>query len=283
MTAQRERWETDFTIYARSELQLALMKSRFPGIRTIIGDVRDYDRLQSAVAGHDGVIHAAAMKRLPECEESPRECYLTNVVGSENVARACYGRVEWVVGISTDKACQASTTYGASKLLLESIFLNYGKRSRETRYHLVRYGNVVGSNGSVIPFWRSKYEKNEPLPITDVQMTRFWMSPFDAVHVIQQGLASKPGLIFVPKVRAALMTSIAVHLFSDCRFIEVGLRSNEKRHESLVSTDENSVEFPACFIVGTGATGNSYQSSSVDTLTGSEFERMLRDAEEVER
>lgn len=284
MKAEREKWGTDFTIYSRSELQLSRMKSRFPYVRTIIGDVRDYDHLRASIAGHDGVIHAAALKRIPECEESPRECFLTNVQGSENVARACTNMVEWVIGISTDKACRASTTYGASKLMMESIFLAAQRKTRETRFHLVRYGNVVASNGSVIPFWRSKYERKEKLPITDREMTRFWMSPFDAVDIIRVGLLDVgPGLVYVPKVRACKMIALAEQLFPGCELHEVGLRSNEKRHEDLVGVDEETLELNTGFVIGLGTRGKSYSSSSAEQLLPTEFERMLQEAEEVEK
>ncbi len=286
MLAQQNRWPCQFTIYARSELRLARMRAKFSDIRTVIGDVRDIDQLRAAVVGHDGVIHAAAMKRIPECEATPRECFLTNVQGSENVCRACYGNVAWVMGISTDKACQATTTYGASKLMMESIFQRYaaGEGERGTEYHLVRYGNVVASNGSVIPLWRTQYEADKPLTITDVRMTRFWMSPFDAVRAIEESmLMYYPSNIFVPKVASCEMTRLAVHLFPGCKFDEIGLRSNEKLHESLVSVDELSRETTSGFIIGRGDRGRSYISSTATPLRMEDFDRMLREAEKIEQ
>lgn len=281
----KENWGTEFTIFSRSELRLSQMKLKFPNIKTVIGDVRDYSRLQSAVAGHDGVIHAAALKRIPECEESPRECFLTNVEGSENVARACYGRVEWVVGISTDKACQAITTYGASKLLTESIFLSWARRSTDgdTQYHLLRYGNVVASNGSVFPFWRGEYEVGNALPITDPGMSRFWMSPYDAVTSIERCLSDgRPGLIYVPRVKSMGIFDLARGFFPDCRFRVIGLRSSEKLHEDLISRHELSIEYRDYFLLGEGNLEKVYTSDSAPLLTIEEFKQMLRDAEEVE-
>lgn len=284
MKSMRENWGTDFTIFSRSELRLSQMKARFPQIRTVIGDVRDLERLQAVVAGHDGVIHAAALKRIPECETDPRECYLTNIVGSMNVVRACRNVVSWVVGISTDKACQATTTYGASKLLLESIFLAPDQKLSETRFHLVRYGNVVASNGSVVPIWREAFERDLPLPITHTEMTRFWMSPFDAVQTIQNCLKFPPGQIYVPKVQAASMVQLARHLFRGCRFQVIGLRSTEKLHESLVGPDELSDDGENhILITPSGTSGLEYRSDSARELSFQEFSRMLQEAEEVEK
>ncbi len=278
--AERENWDCRFTIYARSELRLSQTKIRFP-VKAIVGDVRDYDRLVAAVTGHDLVIHAAAMKRIPECEQFPRECYLTNVVGSENVARACFGRVGTVVGISTDKACQAVTTYGASKLMLESIFLSYDRLKGSTRYSLVRYGNVVASNGSIIPKWDSQYRSGKKLTITDIGMTRFWMSPFDAVTAIEESLKCH-GCIYVPKISSCSMVGLANHLFPSCSFDEVGLRSNEKLHEDLVSGDELSTSHDSGFIIGHGSRGSSYKSSTAPHLRMENFDRMLDDARSLE-
>lgn len=279
--AEDNEWNADFTVYARSELRLAELKHQFPNVRTIIGDIRDYDRIHAAVTGHDCVIHAAALKRIPECEESPAECYLTNILGSENVARACYGRVDRVIGISTDKACRAITTYGASKLMLESIFLSYHRKKNGTHYSVVRYGNVVASNGSIVPIWERQYSEGKKLTITDVCMSRFWMSPFDAVHAIEMSYQN-PGMIYIPKVASCEMTRLANHLFPNCEFDEIGLRSNEKLHEDLVSTDETSMDCGSAFLIGVGSRGHEYRSSTATQLRMEDFDRMLAEAEEVE-
>lgn len=280
MSAERENWNYNITIYARSELRLAEMKRLFPHINTVVGDVRDYDRLCAAVSGHDLVIHAAAMKRIPECEKYPRECYLTNIEGSSNVARACHSRVSRVIGISTDKACQAITMYGASKLATESIFMSY-KGNEYTQYSVVRYGNVVASNGSIIPLWQHQYSTEQKLSITDKRMTRFWMSPFDAVKTIKRSM-QMPDVIYVPKIAACKMTSLAEHLFPGCQFDEIGLRSNEKMHESLVSPDEFSVDHGDHFVVGVGELGNSYTSLDAVPLRMDDFDHMLLESREVE-
>jgi len=150
-----ERWDCAITVYSRSELRQAQMRQAHAGLRYVLGDVRDYDRLAAAVAGHDIVIHAAAVKRIPEAEQQPVNCYETNVIGSMNVARACNaGGVARCVGISTDKACRAITAYGASKLAMEKLFQ---AQAGGCVFTLCRYGNVVASNGSVIPLWRQQH------------------------------------------------------------------------------------------------------------------------------
>lgn len=278
--AENQSWDCEFTVYARSELRLAKTQKRFKHIRGIVGDVRDIDRLSLAVHGHDIVIHAAAMKRIPECQENPRECYLTNVIGSENVARACLGVVNHVIGISTDKACQAITTYGASKLMMESIFLSYDSIDW-TRFSVVRYGNVVASNGSVIPIWEDQYARGNRLDITDMDMTRFWMSPFDAVRAIEVSY-NNHGMVYVPKVAACSMVDLARSMFNNCKFNEIGLRSNEKIHEDLVSKHELSTDVGDSILIGRGGSGLSYSSDSARALDPIDFTRMMAEATEIE-
>lgn len=283
ISAMEEGWDSKFTIYSRSELRLAEMKARFPHIQTVVGDVRDFNRLRAIVTGHDVVIHAAAMKRIPECEQNPEECYLTNILGTDNVARACLGDVEKVVAISTDKACEAITMYGASKLANEAIFLSYAKQSKTTKYSVVRYGNVVASNGSVIPIWEEQYRSGQCLTITDKRMTRFWMSPFDAVDAINISMLH-PGLVYVPKIRSCKMVDIANHLFPNNTLREIGLRSSEKLHESLISKLEMSREVSEYgFLVGEGTLGNSYNSRDCESLDMIDFNRMLAESKEIEK
>lgn len=274
----------DYTLFARNESRLAVMKQKFPWAKTLIGDVRDYDRLEAACAGHDVVIHAAAMKRIPECEAEPRECYLTNVVGSLNVIRACQATgVKQCVGISTDKACQAVTAYGASKLMMERLF---AAQAGETAFTTVRYGNVVSSNGSVIPMWRDQRKHYQPLSITDPCMTRFWMSPRDAVTVIQEALtATGPGMTVVYKARALGVLETIWALFGEQAETDtIGLRSHEKLHEALVHPDEPVHRGERTYVIGAGgATGHAYTSADCPRLAKDDFLAMLREAEDLER
>jgi len=279
-TAEREGWDATFTIYSRSELRQARMRARHPNARYVLGDVRDYDRLAAAVAGHDLVIHAAAMKRIPECEAQPAECYATNVIGSLNVVRACLaGGVTRCVGISTDKACRAVTAYGASKLAMEKLFQ---AQQGACVFTLVRYGNVVASNGSVIPIWREKAARGEPLPITATYATRFWMAPSAAVDLIVRAAQQIPGSILVPKMGSLPLYRMAEYIAPGAATVETGLRSIEKIHEDLVHWDENSDDLGEHFLIHAQARdGNEYTSDgpSNQVLTREQFLAMLAEAE----
>jgi UDP-N-acetylglucosamine 4,6-dehydratase len=278
-TAQAEGWDATFTIYSRSELRQAEMRQRYPKLRYILGDVRDYDRLAAAVAGHDMVIHAAAVKRIPEAEQQPQNCIETNVLGSANVVRACLaGGVTRCIGISTDKACAAITTYGASKRLLEGLFQGaHGK----TIFTLVRYGNVVASNGSVIPLWRQQAEAGKPLTITDRRMTRFWMSERDAVRTIEVAATTPAGSIYVPKMGALAVADMAQIIAPGCDTVETGLRSTEKLHEDLVHPFEGADELPHGYLLHGGAPGGiAYTSDTAPRLTKTQFLAMLSEVEQ---
>lgn len=278
-TAKAEGWDCSFTIYSRSELRQAQMRQIYGDLRYVLGDVRDYDRLAAAVAGHDLVIHAAAVKRIPEAEAQPINCYETNVIGSMNVARACNaGGVRRCVGVSTDKACRAITAYGASKLAMEKLFQ---AQQGPCIFTLVRYGNVVASNGSVIPLWRQQAKHGHPLTVTDPEMTRFWMGESDAVRVICEAAKSNPGLIVVPRMRSLSIAELAHIIAPGAAIRTTGLRSIEKRHEDLVHTDEPADDpTDDYFYLGPRAFGSmSYTSYDAPRLTPSAFRAMLAEAE----
>lgn len=277
-TALAEGWDCSFTIYSRSELRQAEMRQRYPRLRYVLGDVRDYERLAAAIAGHDLVIHAAAMKRLPECETHPTECYATNVVGSANVVRACIaGGVVRCIGISTDKACAAITTYGASKRLMEGLFQQVP--AGRTVFTLVRYGNVLASNGSVIPLWRQQAARGLPLTITDRRMTRFWMTERDAVRTIAYAARIPAGNIYVPKMGALGVDDMARYVVPGCDTVETGLRSTEKLHEDLLHPYEAANELASGFLLYAGAApgGIAYTSETAHRLTRDEFLAMLQE------
>lgn len=279
--AKRESWSAKFTVYSRSELTQSQVRSRFPDARFVIGDVRDYERLEAAVAGHDIVVHGAAMKRIPECEQQPDECWKTNVLGSSNVARACNATgVSRCVGISTDKACRATTMYGASKLALEKIFR---AQTGSCVFTLVRYGNVVASRGSVIEIWRKQNERGEAITFTDRNMTRFWMSPFKAVELLLRASLQQQGDILIPKMGAMTLGDTAVAVFrhdQPVEFLEVGLRSEEKHDEDLVHPNEYAIEMDRYFIVARrGTLGHIYSSDTAARLTRDKFREMLADSE----
>lgn len=280
-TALAENWPAQFTIYSRSELRQSIMRQKYPHCRYVLGDIRDYDRLAAAIAGHDVVLHGAALKRIPECEQFPAECYQTNVVGSANVVRACIaGGVKRCVGISTDKACRSITTYGASKLLMEGLFR--AAPVEPCMFTLVRYGNVVASNGSVIPIWRKQAAEGKPLTITDRRCTRFWMAESDAVKLIENAyISATPGAVIIPKMGALPIEEMAQIIAPGCDTVEMGLRSCEKLHEDLVHTDEIAASFPMHYIIGDprGTLGNSYTSDTAPRLSPDAFLSMLAEAE----
>lgn len=278
-TAQAEGWRATFTIFSRSELRQAEMRQQYPDCRYVLGDVRDYDRLVAAFAGHDLIIHAAAMKRIPEAELMPSECYATNVAGSANVARAAQAAgVARVVGISTDKACRAVTAYGASKLAMEKLF--QAQTDSPTRFTLVRYGNVLGSNGSVIPLWREQLVAGRPLTLTSRAMTRFWMTERDAVDMVDRATTESHGAIVVPKMRALEVAEMVRYVFGDVATIETGLRSCEKLHEDLIHPDERAVNRGGVYVLTPGpGSGQVYTSAIAERISRADFLAMLAESE----
>lgn len=280
--AEIAEWDASLTIYSRSELAQAKMRAKYPNLRYILGDVRDYDRLQSAVVGHDTVIHAAAMKRIPEAEAQPSECFLTNVIGSENVIRACQnGGVTRCIGISTDKACQAITAYGASKLMMEKLF-QAQSHYQGTMFTLVRYGNVVASNGSVIPIWKQAAQEGRSIKVTDARCTRFFMDESKAVDLIESSVERPAGTILVPKMGKLNIVDLARLVAPGAPIVEIGLRSCEKLHEDLVHTDEEAMDIGGYYLIGRGGTGHQYTSEIAPDLNPSEFLQWVHEAESRE-
>ena len=278
-TALQERWDCAITVYSRSELRQAQMRQAHAGLRYVLGDVRDYERLAAAVAGHDLVIHAAAVKRIPEAEQQPVNCYETNVVGSMNVARACIaGGVKRCIGISTDKSCRAITAYGASKLAMEKLF--QAQPISQCIFTLVRYGNVVASNGSVIPLWRGQAKEGKPVTITDPEATRFWMGESEAVRLIEDAAFNGMGTIRVPKMRSLSLAELAAIVAPGTPIISTGYRSIEKKHEDLVHTDEAAESLDGYYLIrASGTTGHSYTSYDAPRLMPAAFRAMLSEAE----
>ena len=211
-------------------------------IRFFIGDVRDKARLLRALHGVDIVIHAAALKQVPACEYNPYEAVKTNVMGTQNLIEAAIDAgVERVMGISTDKACNPSNTYGATKSLMEKLFINgnaYASGTK-TRFSCVRYGNVTGSRGSIVPLMMKLRDNDEPITITDERMTRFWLEPERACEIVSSAIQMMyGGEIFIPKIPSVRILDLkeAIAPNSDIKFI--GIREGEKLHESLISEQE---------------------------------------------
>ena len=214
--------------------------SKYPAMRYFIGDVRDQDRLVRAFEGVDIVIHAAAMKHVHLAEYNPSECIKTNINGAENViAAAIKCNVKNVVALSTDKACAPINLYGATKLTSDMMgAANNIKGSREIIFSVVRYGNVMGSNGSVMPFFMKK--KNEGvLPITDKEMTRFNISLQDGCQMVFDAIEKAwGGEIFVPKIPSYKIVDVAKAIGPKCKQIEVGIRPGEKLHEEMITVSD---------------------------------------------
>lgn len=236
-------------IYSRDELkqyemQQDLQQFNDAPTRFFIGDIRDRDRLSLAVRGVDIVIHAAALKQVPAAEYNPMECINTNVIGAENVVRAAIdNNVKKVVALSTDKAANPINLYGASKLASDKIFIagNNIAGSSQTRFSVVRYGNVFGSRGSVIPFFQKlKDEGAEFIPITDDRMTRFWITLDQGVNFVLSSLEMmKGGEIFVPKIPSMKITDLAEIIAPGIPHKSVGIRPGEKLHEMMVPLDDS--------------------------------------------
>lgn len=234
-------------IYSRDEQKQFNMAheypvSRYPMIRFFIGDVRDFERLKRACHDIDYVVHAAAMKHVPIAEYNPDECVKTNIGGAENVIRAVLETgVQRVVALSTDKACAPINLYGATKLTSDKLFIaaNNIKGDKDIRFSVVRYGNVMGSNGSVIPFFLKK-RKEGVLPITDLNMTRFNISLTEGVEMVLHALETAwGGELFVPKIPSYKITEVAEAIGPDCRQEIVGIRPGEKIHEEMITSSDS--------------------------------------------
>jgi UDP-N-acetylglucosamine 4,6-dehydratase len=197
--ARREDWPCKITVFSRDEVKQGQMKARHPKCRYVLGDVRDLDALLLACQGQDIVIHAGALKVVPSAEANAHETVKTNVCGSCNVAMAAVRcGVKQVVGISTDKAAKPINCYGKSKAIMESVFVQANTWG-QTKFHLTRYGNVIGSRGSIIPLFQRQAAAGGPLTVTDRRMNRFWLTLMDAVDLILCALATLAGVIVVPK------------------------------------------------------------------------------------
>ena len=245
-------------IYSRDELKQYEMQQVFNQecMRYFIGDVRDRDRLIQAVNGVDLVIHAAALKQVPAAEYNPMECIKTNIHGAENVILAALeNNVEKVIALSTDKAANPINLYGATKLASDKLFVaaNNFVGAHQTRFSVVRYGNVIGSRGSVVPFFRKQIESGaDHLPITDKKMTRFWISLQQGVDFVLKNFSRmQGGEIFVPKIPSVRVVDIATAMAPDLPQKIVGIRPGEKLHEVMCPTDDShlTLEFADHYVI----------------------------------
>lgn len=245
-------------VYSRDELKQVEMARKFThkSMRFFIGDVRDKDRLIMAMNGVDIVIHAAAIKQVPVAEYNPMECIKTNIHGAENVIQASLtAGVKQVVALSTDKAANPINLYGATKLASDKLFIaaNNMRGTHPTKFSVVRYGNVVGSRGSVVPFFRELISGGATtLPITDPKMTRFWITLDQGVKFVVDSLKRmQGGEIFVPKIPSMRLDELAYAMLPTAKFEVIGIRPGEKLHEVMVPMDDSyrTHEFTDHFVI----------------------------------
>ncbi len=232
-------------IFSRDELKQSELQTYFNDerLRYFLGDVRDYDRLNEALKGIDIVIHAAALKQVPSAEYNPMEIVKTNIHGAENVIKSSLNNnVKKIIALSTDKAANPANLYGATKLVSDKLFIaaNNIAGSRETLFSVVRYGNVAASRGSIIPLFKKINEKNdEPFPITDERMTRFWITLDQGVKFVKDCINNMyGGEIFIPKIPSVRIVDIAKAINSNKKLQIVGIRPGEKLHEIMFSIDD---------------------------------------------
>jgi UDP-N-acetylglucosamine 4,6-dehydratase len=233
-------------IFSRDELKQYNLRSEFkdnPRVRWFIGDIRDIERLKRALHGIDYVIHAAALKQVDTGEYNPMEFIQTNVIGSQNVIDASiFTGVKKVVALSTDKASSPINLYGATKLTADKLFVaaNNYSFSYGTTFSVVRYGNVMGSRGSVIPYFNSLAAAGKPLPLTDLRMTRFWISIDAAVKFVLSSLElTTGGELYVPRIPSMKLIDLAKAVDPNAKVIEIGMRPGEKLHEEMISADDS--------------------------------------------
>ncbi len=245
-------------IFSRDEQKQFEMAQEFsdPVMRYFIGDVRDYDRVKEAMEGIDYVIHAAAMKQVPAAEYNPMECIKTNIYGAENVIKAAIkNNVSKVIALSTDKAANPINLYGATKLASDKLFVaaNNMVGNNPTRFSVVRYGNVVGSRGSVVPFFKKLISEGiEKLPITHAEMTRFWITLQQGVDFVLKNFERmKGGEIFIPKIPSMRVVDLAESLAPGMDIEIVGIRPGEKLHEIMCPADDShlTLEFEDHFVI----------------------------------
>lgn len=240
-------------IYSRDEYKQFIMQNEFKQynniLRFFIGDVREQSRLERALNGVDYVIHAAALKQVPACEYNPMEAVKTNINGATNVVEACLNTpsIKKVVALSTDKAVNPINLYGGTKLVSDKLFIaaNSYVGQRDLTFSVVRYGNVAGSRGSVIPFFQSLIDQgNTELPITDYRMTRFWIDLKQGVELVIKALnESRGGETFISKIPSFKITDLAQAMLPGCKMPEVGIREGEKLHEIMVTREDSATTY----------------------------------------
>lgn len=242
---KREGWTGRLSVYSTDNHKHDALRRVFPDITCIQGDVRNDITLMAAMAGHEIVIHAAAVKVIPDSELWSIDTIDVNVQGSLSVCNSARSAgIQHVIGISTDKACHPANAYGATKMLMEKVFQEYARIDGGPRYHLVRYGNVLVSNGSVIQIWQEAVRRGQKPRLTLPEMTRFWLSPDQAVTHIKSSLLVPTGHVFVPQLKSMSvgdMFACAMEFIgqpADHPYDIIPIRPGEKTHETLLTVEE---------------------------------------------
>lgn len=292
--AEREQWNTEFVIFSRDETKQAHVKNKYPRYQYILGDVAKYRDVKRAMQNIDTVIHLAAYKQVPSAQNNVPATIETNIIGSQNIADVAIEEgVAHVVATSTDKACQPANLYGVSKAAMESIF-QHANKAEVAQFHLTRYGNVISSSESVIPFFRQQRAKGQALTVTNRTMTRFWLTLNQSIDLILSALGYDPGVIVVPKAPAMSVWHLAELLANEgpmpSEVVETSIRPGEKIHEAMVESAESfhTRELANHFLIypPTGKYYNSeapftYTSDKAPTLTDEQFWIMLKETEEL--
>lgn len=258
-------------VLSRDEEKQRAMAAEFPDVEYVIGDVRDLETVRRAMRGVDRVFHAAALKQVPQCEAAPVEAVRTNVHGTDNVCRAATEHGAKVVLLSTDKAVEPVGVMGATKMLAESVATSWG-------YNVVRYGNVIGSRGSIVPIFRQLVSIGKPITITDPEMTRFLITMTEAMGLLDLAMEHIPaGLVYVPKLPAADVAQMARCIAPEHPTATVGVRPGEKKHELLIAADEFADDYGSFYVVHPQLPGNGHAVSSetAPRLTDAELTALL--------
>ena len=251
--ATEEKWDADITIFSTDAVKHMKIVNEYPHVHSVIGDIRDGDTLWAAMTGKDLVIHAAAVKHIDVSEYNSIDTIDINVTGSLNVLRcAAQLGIPKVIGISTDKACHPANCYGASKYMMEKMFAEFSRLELQTQFLLVRYGNVLDSTASVLTSWKKAVEEGKPIKITNPEMTRFWLSPSQAVDHIEFTLSREimwSGWIYIPKLPGLSIGKLAEYSVGEVDVERISTRPGEKLHETLLTLEET------CYISGTSTGG----------------------------
>lgn len=236
---KKEGWGGKFTVYSTDNHKHNLMRKLYPDINFVQGDIRNPETLYNAMVGHDICLHLAAVKVIPDSEYYSLDTIDVNINGSYNVCvQAMNAGIKQVLGISTDKSSHPANAYGATKYLMEKIFQEYSRTVSETKFNLVRYGNVLESTGSVIESWKNSIERGQPIQITSPNMTRFWISPNQAVDLVLRALECESGEILIPIMKSLSIGKLAEYTLGEYKSVELPIRPGEKMHETLLAIEE---------------------------------------------